>query len=62
MISDLIVFASAAFAAAFAAAWAMRPGLRAWIERPKFEFQDALRGYDSARAATPRPTGDHPRD
>ena len=57
MISDAIVLASAIFALAFAAAWAMRPGLRAWIERPKYDFQDAVRGYDRAQHGEGRAAG-----
>jgi hypothetical protein len=46
VITNLIVGASVVFAAVFVAAWAMSPRLRAWIERPKYRFQDALRDYD----------------
>lgn len=49
MITDLIVGASLAFTVAFVAAWWRRPGLRAWIERPKHQFHDAVRGYDRAQ-------------
>jgi hypothetical protein len=49
MITGLIVGASIAFALAFVAAWVTRPDLRAWIERPKHRFQDALDGYDRAQ-------------
>jgi len=49
MIADVVVLASAGLAAAFLAAWLLRPDLRAWIERPKYEFQDALRDYDRSR-------------
>ena len=49
MIADAIVQASVTFAAAFLAAWALRPGMRAWIERPKYDFQEAVRAYDRAR-------------
>lgn len=49
MIGDAIVLASMAFAMVFLAAWALRPGLRAWIERPKYDFQDAVQAYDRAR-------------
>lgn len=50
MMTDLIVFGSVALAAAFIVAWWLRPDLRAWIERPKYEFQDALQDYDRGRA------------
>jgi hypothetical protein len=46
MITDLIVAASIVFALAFTAAWAVSPGVRAWIERPKYRFQDSVRAYD----------------
>ncbi|MCC6987583.1 MAG: hypothetical protein IT181_01210 [Acidobacteria bacterium] len=54
MIADLIVWASVVFTLIFVAAWAASPALRAWIERPKHRFLEAVRGYD-ARA---RPSGD----
>ena len=46
MISDLVVWASVAFAVVFVAAWAASPALRAWIERPKHRFLESVRGYD----------------
>ena len=49
MITTIIVGLSVAFTLAFLAAWAVRPDLRAWIERPKHRFQDAVRGYDRAQ-------------
>lgn len=49
MITDLIVVASLVFTVAFVAAWAALPGLREWIERPKYRFQDAVREYDRAQ-------------
>lgn len=52
MITDLIVSASVLLALAFVAAWAVSPGLRAWIEQPKHRFQDALADYD--RQESPR--------
>jgi hypothetical protein len=48
MIANLIVFASLALAVVFGVAWVVRPELRAWIERPKYQFQDAVQGYDRA--------------
>jgi hypothetical protein len=59
MISDAIVWASVAFAAAFVAAWAASPTLRDWIERPKHQFLASTRQYDAAAqpggpAADPR--------
>ena len=49
MITDLIVLASAALTLAFVVAWLVSPALRAWIERPKYRFQDAVQGYDRAQ-------------
>jgi hypothetical protein len=49
MIGEIIVFASAAIAAAFTVAWIARPDLRAFIERPKDQFRDAVLEYDRRR-------------
>ncbi len=46
---DVIVFGTSAFAIAFSAAWIFSPGLRAWIEKPKFQFQANVQSYDQAR-------------
>lgn len=46
MITDLVVWASVAFAVVFVAAWAVSPELRRWIERPKHTFLEAVRQYD----------------
>jgi hypothetical protein len=46
MITNLIVGASVGLALLFVAAWAVSPRLRTWIERPKYDFQDALNDYD----------------
>ncbi|NOT43656.1 MAG: hypothetical protein HOP14_03520 [Acidobacteria bacterium] len=46
MISDLIVWASLAFTAAFVLAWGSSRALRAWIEQPKYRFLEAVRAYD----------------
>lgn len=48
MITDIIVFASLALTAGFVVGWLVSPSLRAWIERPKHHFQDALRHYDES--------------
>lgn len=45
---ELIVGLSVALAAVFVVIWAIHPGFRAWIERPKEQFQDALERYDQA--------------
>lgn len=50
MIPDLIVSASVLLTLAFAAAWAASPRLRAWIEKPKHRFQDALTDYDRSES------------
>lgn len=49
MITGVIVWSSVAFTLAFVAAWWRRPALRAWIERPKHQFHDAVQGYDRAQ-------------
>ena len=45
---DVIVLLALAFAIAFVIAWSVSPRLRAWIERPKYRFQENLRSYDEA--------------
>lgn len=52
--TDAIVLASILFAAAFTLAWLLRPGLRAWIEKPKYRLQSDLQSYDLARKAERR--------
>lgn len=59
MITDIIVVLSVLFSLLFVAAWALLPGLRAWIERPKYQFQDAVRGYDSAQHPDADAKGSH---
>jgi hypothetical protein len=59
MITDIIVVASAAFTVAFVVAWIVRPDLRAWIERPKHHFQDAVRSYDRSQAGADDSTRRH---
>ena len=49
MITDVIVLASIAFALMFVAAWLVSPALRAWIERPKHRFHEAVTEYDLAQ-------------
>jgi hypothetical protein len=46
VITNLIVGASMGLALAFVVAWAVSARLRAWIEKPKYHFQDALDDYD----------------
>ena len=49
MIIDVIVFSSIVFAVAFLVAWLAVPGLRAWIERPKYRFQANVQSYDKVQ-------------
>lgn len=51
MISDIIVIVSVMATVAFVLAWAVRPDLRAWIERPKHHFLSAVRQYDQKSPA-----------
>lgn len=46
MITDLVVLASVALTGAFVTGWLVSPRLRAWIERPKHRFHDAVQQYD----------------
>jgi hypothetical protein len=46
---ELIVGLSVALAVIFVGMWAISPGFRAWIERPKERFQRSLQQYDRAR-------------
>jgi hypothetical protein len=55
--AEIIVIASTLLAVAFAVAWAVRPDLRDWIERPKHTLQRNLRAYEDAVRA-PRPGAD----
>lgn len=51
MITDLIVISALALTAAFVLGWFVSPSFRAWIERPKHQFQEALRQYDESCGA-----------
>jgi hypothetical protein len=53
MMADLVIAAAAGFALALTLAWAFVPGLRAWLERPKYRFQHELLRYDRQQAAGP---------
>lgn len=46
MLPDLLVYAALGLIAAFAAAWAASPRLRARIEAPKYLFVERIRRYD----------------
>ncbi|MDH4067201.1 MAG: hypothetical protein OEW19_22600 [Acidobacteriota bacterium] len=52
MITEVVVLASVVLAAAFFAAWVASPQLRAWVERPKYRFHDAVQGYDRSQQRT----------
>lgn len=56
MITDIIVGATVVLALAFVSAWAVSPRLRAWIEQPKYRFQDALTDYDRGKPHERRST------
>lgn len=43
---NLLVFSCSAFALVFFIAWLRLPGLRVWIERPKYRFQTSLEHFD----------------
>jgi len=49
MMGDAIVALSILLSLAFVVAWLLLPKLRAWIERPKYHFQEQLRRYDQQR-------------
>ncbi|HLG99903.1 MAG TPA: hypothetical protein VKX49_26575 [Bryobacteraceae bacterium] len=52
---DVVVLIALALALIFVAVWGLSPRLRAWIERPKYRFQENLRSYDeTARMAARR--------
>ncbi|MCC7124808.1 MAG: hypothetical protein IT178_08160 [Acidobacteria bacterium] len=48
-LADLIVWASVVLAAVYVAVWAWSPRWRQTIERPKYEFQDALGTFEENR-------------
>jgi len=60
MITDLIVGLALLMSMIFVAAWWLLPDFRTWIERPKHQFQDALRGYDRSRRPDAGPDERHP--
>lgn len=51
MITDIIVLVSLVMTGAFVLGWLISPALRAWIERPKHQFQDALRQFERSRGS-----------
>ena len=50
MITNVIVALSVVLSAAFAVAWWMLPGFRAWLEQPKHRFQEHVQRYDRERS------------
>lgn len=46
---EFVVGVSVLLVAGFVAVWAIRPGFRTSIERPKAHFQEAVRQYDRTR-------------
>ena len=48
MIADIVVVSSLGLTVAFVIGWLVSPVFRAWIERPKHHFQDAVRNYDES--------------
>jgi hypothetical protein len=50
MMADVIVVLSTLLSLAFVVAWLAFPRLRAWIERPKYHFQEHLERYDLERS------------
>ena len=46
---DAIVLLAVVFAVVFLAAWLVSPGLRIWIERPKYRFLADVQSYDETR-------------
>jgi hypothetical protein len=56
--ADVIVVLSTLLGVAFVVAWLAFPGLRAWIERPKYHFQERLEQYDLERSREAESRGD----
>lgn len=54
MMMDAIVLLAVAFAVVFLVAWIVSPGLRAWIERPKYRFLANVKSYDEAQNHEPK--------
>jgi len=59
MIANLIVVLSLLLSLAFVAAWLALPNLRAWLERPKYRFQEHLQRYDRERSNEADSRGNH---
>jgi len=59
MITNLIVALSVVLSAAFAVAWWLSPGFRAWLEQPKHRFQAHVQRYDRQRSHEVATRGRH---
>lgn len=49
--ADVVVLGAGLLTVAFCVAWAVRPDLRAWVERPKHQLEGRLRAFDAARGS-----------
>jgi hypothetical protein len=58
--ADLVMTASTFLAVLFTVAWALVPGLRAWLERPKHRFHETLLRYDRQQASGSGRAGSEP--
>jgi hypothetical protein len=52
---NAIVALALLFAVGFLVAWAVSPRLRAWIEKPNYQFQKNARTYDETLRGKDRP-------
>jgi len=55
-----VITALTILAVLFTVAWALVPGLRAWLERPKHRFHEALLRYDRQQASGSGRAGSEP--
>lgn len=46
---DVIVGLAVLFSVVFSFAWVLSPGLKEWVERPKYRFQADVRSYDQTQ-------------
>ena len=51
---NLLVFGAAGAAVVFVLIWAGSPGLREWIERPKYRFLEDVRRVDGEKRSAVR--------
>lgn len=59
MITNVVVVLSVVLSAAFAVAWWVLPGFRAWLEQPKHRFQEHVQRYDRERSREAATRGRH---